>query len=445
MAKLIKAFDDKIIPTSPTIPTDPTIPVSPTISSGGPTITPEILITPALPTIAPDAPPVEDTPQVRCIDGSYAASLEECPQATTDEYDPDIGWNPDPEGNQGDFITGFGEHEDSALIDVYEAIGGESWTNLSFEQWKELYGDDFPTWDESIYKKQTENIEAGMSLLGEQLDLTKKSAELSAESLRFTTGAALEDTTASREAAVRAGGGIYSGAMEKKFDNAYDRILEGFDFEAESQEIALSQSLIDIEGRRLDYGMDLLNVVENYQDTMWDLIVASKPLQKADGWTPPDNEKFWDWGITDEEGNVIPSEDEKICPGVSCGPGTVLNTLNCQCDDTPFDDYDEVGTSTDCVIATHAVGAGVFTRKQRQGAVRWCVQNLHNTWYGESLRRGYRSYGNDKIAKGKAENYYEEFQNYIDFATGKKRNLKNGWIFVKRSIHFFLKGLFIKD
>ena len=284
MAKLIKAFDDKIIPTSPTIPTDPTIPVSPTISSGGPTITPEILITPALPTIAPDAPPVEDTPQVRCIDGSYAASLEECPQATTDEYDPDIGWNPDPEGNQGDFITGFGEHEDSALIDVYEAIGGESWTNLSFEQWKELYGDDFPTWDESIYKKQTENIEAGMSLLGEQLDLTKKSAELSAESLRFTTGAALEDTTASREAAVRAGGGIYSGAMEKKFDNAYDRILEGFDFEAESQEIALSQSLIDIEGRRLDYGMDLLNVVENYQDTMWDLIVASKPLQKA-----PDN------------------------------------------------------------------------------------------------------------------------------------------------------------
>lgn len=236
------------------------------------------------PTITPDAPPVEDTPQVRCTDGSYAASLEECPQLTTDEYNPDIGWSPDPEGDQGDFISGFGEDEDSALADIYDAIGGESWTNLNFEEWKELYKDDFPTWDKSVYKRQTENIEAGMALLGEQLKLTKESAELSAESLRFTTGAALEDAGANREAAVRAAGGLQTGAIEKKFDNAYDRILRGFDFDAEGQEIALSQSLIDVEGRRLDYGMDLLNVVENYQDSMWDLIVANKTLQKG-----PDN------------------------------------------------------------------------------------------------------------------------------------------------------------
>ena len=94
-----------------------------------------------------------------------------------------------------------------------------------------------------------------------------------------------------------------------------------------------------------------------------------------------------------------------------------------------------------CVIATHAVNSGAFTKDTKREAVRWCVKNLHRTWWGEAIRRGYRYYGQKAIDEGKAKNHYQEFKDYVAFGTGKRRTLKTGWTFVYRSIQFFIRGL----
>ena len=98
-----------------------------------------------------------------------------------------------------------------------------------------------------------------------------------------------------------------------------------------------------------------------------------------------------------------------------------------------------------CVIATHAVDSGAFTSETKREAVRWCIKNLHRTWWGEAVRRGYRYYGQKAIEEGKAKNHYQEFKDYVAFGTGRKRTLKTAWTFVYRTIQFFIKGITIKD
>jgi hypothetical protein len=70
---------------------------------------------------------------------------------------------------------------------------------------------------------------------------------------------------------------------------------------------------------------------------------------------------------------------------------------------------------------------------------------LHGKWWGEAIRRGYRYCGNKAINTGKAENHYQEFKNYVDFGTGKKRTVKNCVTFFGRTIQFLAIGLFLKD
>ena len=95
-----------------------------------------------------------------------------------------------------------------------------------------------------------------------------------------------------------------------------------------------------------------------------------------------------------------------------------------------------------CVIATHAVNSGAFTKDTKREAVRWCGKNLHRTWWGEAVRRGYRYYGQKAIDEGNAKNHYQEFKDYVAFGTGKRRTLKTAWTFVYRTVQFFIKGLF---
>jgi hypothetical protein len=100
-------------------------------------------------------------------------------------------------------------------------------------------------------------------------------------------------------------------------------------------------------------------------------------------------------------------------------------------------------SSSGCVVATHAVNAGVFDLSTKRQAIRWCVKNLHRTWWGEAIRRGYKYYGQKAINQGTVKKHYQEFKNYLAFATGKKRNLKNTWTFLYRTIQFFIKGITI--
>ena len=95
-----------------------------------------------------------------------------------------------------------------------------------------------------------------------------------------------------------------------------------------------------------------------------------------------------------------------------------------------------------CVIATHAVASGAYNYKTLRQAEVWCMRKLHNRWWGETIRRGYRHLGRGKIAQGKAREHYDEFQRYIDFATGKKRTVKGALTFTLRSFQFFCVGIF---
>jgi hypothetical protein len=105
---------------------------------------------------------------------------------------------------------------------------------------------------------------------------------------------------------------------------------------------------------------------------------------------------------------------------------------------------DQSGGPDGCVIATHAVSHGVFTQTEKAKAVIWCKQNLHNTWYGEAFRRGYRWHGNRAIAKGVKPTHYKEFNSFVNFVTGKKRTLKGSLTVCKRAVQFFVTGLFVK-
>ena len=105
----------------------------------------------------------------------------------------------------------------------------------------------------------------------------------------------------------------------------------------------------------------------------------------------------------------------------------------------------DTGGDSSCVIATHAVASGGFTPSMKREAVVWCMNVLHDKWWGEAIRRGYRHLGKAKIAEGKAHEHYQEFRDYIAFANGKKRTLKGAFTFVYRTAQFFAVGLVKKD
>jgi hypothetical protein len=104
------------------------------------------------------------------------------------------------------------------------------------------------------------------------------------------------------------------------------------------------------------------------------------------------------------------------------------------------------GSSGDgCVVATHAVNSGAFSPSAKREAVVWCMNVLHGKWWGEAIRRGYRHLGRSKIEQGKAHEHYQEFRDYIAFASGKKRTVKGAIHFAARTAQFFAVGLVKKD
>jgi len=103
------------------------------------------------------------------------------------------------------------------------------------------------------------------------------------------------------------------------------------------------------------------------------------------------------------------------------------------------------GSGGGCVVATHAVSTGAFTPEDKQRAVDWCRKNLHGNWFGETFRKGYRRLGNKHIDNGTVKNYYTEFEDYVNFVTGKKRNLKGLLTFLYRTPQLFVLGLFTKE
>jgi len=105
----------------------------------------------------------------------------------------------------------------------------------------------------------------------------------------------------------------------------------------------------------------------------------------------------------------------------------------------------DTGDDGGCVVATHAVSSGAFSSTTKREAVVWCMNVLHGKWWGEAIRRGYRHLGRRKIERGKAHEHYQEFRNYIAFASGKKRTARGALHFAARTVQFFVVGLVKKD
>ena len=109
----------------------------------------------------------------------------------------------------------------------------------------------------------------------------------------------------------------------------------------------------------------------------------------------------------------------------------------------------DTGDSEDtggCVIATHAVASGAFHTSDKANAVEWCKNNLHNKWWGETMRRGYRHLGRKHITNGTAETVYKEFKECIEWANGKRPfDIKIVSRYVYRVTQTFVVGLFVRE
>ena len=97
-----------------------------------------------------------------------------------------------------------------------------------------------------------------------------------------------------------------------------------------------------------------------------------------------------------------------------------------------------------CVIATHGISTGGFSRLDKAKAELWCERTYHGKWYGEAFRRGYRYAGNKAIEKGKASEHYQEFKDFVSYGRGLKKGLKPAINYYLRTTQFFLTGLFVK-
>ena len=105
------------------------------------------------------------------------------------------------------------------------------------------------------------------------------------------------------------------------------------------------------------------------------------------------------------------------------------------------------GASNDssCVIATHGISTGGFSLMEKAKAEIWCERTYHGKWYGEAFRRGYRHLGKKAIEKGKAVQHYQEFKDFVACGRGLKKDWKSKVNYYKRTIQFFLTGLFVKE
>jgi hypothetical protein len=100
---------------------------------------------------------------------------------------------------------------------------------------------------------------------------------------------------------------------------------------------------------------------------------------------------------------------------------------------------------TFCVIATHGLANGGFTKLEKAKAELWCEKKYHGKWYGEAFRRGYRAAGNYWIKEGTVQKRYQEFKDFVAYGRGVKKGFGLAVRYYLRTIQFFVTGLFISE
>mgnify|MGYP001465773565 CR=1 FL=1 len=105
----------------------------------------------------------------------------------------------------------------------------------------------------------------------------------------------------------------------------------------------------------------------------------------------------------------------------------------------------EEGGAMNCVIATHGLSTGGFSRLEKAKAEIWCAKTYHGKWYGEAFRRGYRAAGQRCIDSGKAREHYQEFKDFVAYGRGVKKGFGLAITYYLRTVQFFITGLFISE
>jgi hypothetical protein len=109
-------------------------------------------------------------------------------------------------------------------------------------------------------------------------------------------------------------------------------------------------------------------------------------------------------------------------------------------------DFGGTPTATEnCVIATHGLSTGGFSKLEKAKAEIWCAKTYHGKWYGEAFRRGYRAAGQRCIDSGKAHEHYQEFKDFVAYGRGVKKGFGLGLQYYLRTVQFFITGLFISE
>lgn len=108
-------------------------------------------------------------------------------------------------------------------------------------------------------------------------------------------------------------------------------------------------------------------------------------------------------------------------------------------------DFGGTSTAGDCVIATHGLSTGGFSRLEKAKAEIWCAKTYHGKWYGEAFRRGYRAAGQRCIDSGNAREHYQEFKDFVAYGRGVKKGFGLAINYYLRTVQFFITGLFISE
>ena len=145
-----------------------------------------------------------------------------------------------------------------------------------------------------------------------------------------------------------------------------------------------------------------------------------------------------------QPGGVFSSVDDDGWGGGWSNSGGSVGNIDDNINDNGEGDVSSQNTG--CVIATHAVANGSFKWSDKQNAMEWCKKTLHDKWWGETMRRGYRHLGRKHITNGTAETVYKEFKECIEWANGKRPfNIKIASRYYYRAAQTFFVGLFIKE
>ena len=102
------------------------------------------------------------------------------------------------------------------------------------------------------------------------------------------------------------------------------------------------------------------------------------------------------------------------------------------------------GDTGGCVIATHGLTTGGFTKLEKAKAEIWCAKKYHGKLFGEAFRKGYRAAGMKHIKAGTAESVYQEFKDFVGYGRGVKKGWKLAVNYYWRTVTFIAHGLFLK-